>query len=178
MKTDTAIAPVPEHLQPVPPEPTETEFDQNLQQQQFQPRCYKSGKLVIVENGAAIPTHACVKCGRAAKRSVSTGLRHTSNPLTWFGKRPRMGVGLCKQHHENHSVAVALTWSFIGVGAVLLVAGAATLSVASILLGLVAITVSGIFRASSPVTSADATEDYASIAGTCESYRKQLSQHQ
>lgn len=178
MKTDTATAPTPPHLQPVPPEPTETEFDQNLQQPQLQPRCYKNGKFVVVENGAVIPTHSCVKCGRAAKKSVSTGLRHTSNPLTWFGKRPRMDVGLCKRHHENHSVAVALTWSFIGVGAVLLVAGVLAFSIASMILGFVAITVSGIFRASSPVTSADATADYASIAGTCESYRKRLSRHQ
>ena len=177
MKTDSAIAASPPHHQPVPPEPTETEFDQELQYPQFQPRCHKEGKYVIVENGATIPVHACVKCGRPAKTAVSTGLRQPSNPLTWFGKRPRMDVGLCKQHHENHSVAVALTWSFVGVGAILVVAGALTLSIASIVLGLVAITVSGIFRASSPVTSADATEDHASIAGTCESYRKQLSQH-
>ena len=177
MKTDSAIGSTPTHHQPIPPEPTETEFDQELQHPQFQPRCYKEGKLVIVENGATIPVHACVKCGRAAKTAVSTGLRHTSNPLTWFGKRPRMDVGLCKKHHENHSVAVALTWSFVGVGAILTVAGAVTLSITSIVLGLAAITISGIFRASSPVTSADAKGDRASIAGTCESYRKQLSQH-
>ncbi|MEX2581355.1 MAG: hypothetical protein WD342_20025 [Verrucomicrobiales bacterium] len=97
------------------------------------------------------------------------------NPLTWFGKCPRIDVGLCRRHHENHLVAVTLSWSLLGLGLLLLAAGAMTTSLLSCLVGLAAVIAAGLFRASSPVRSADAREDYATIAGTGESYRQRLS---
>jgi len=176
MNTDTSVVPNPSHLQPVPPEPAETPFDNELQTPQGLPRFYRDGKFVVVEYGAAIPTRTCIKCGRPAKREVSTGLRQPSNPVTWFGKRPNLDVGLCRKHHENHAVAVALTWSILGVGVLLLVAGALTSSLVSCLLGVIAIVACGVFRASTPVTSEDASDDHATVAGAGEAYRKQLSQ--
>lgn len=174
MNTDTSVAPNPPHLQPVPPEPEEPFSDSELQTPQGLPRCYREGKFVVVVYGAAIPTATCIKCGRPAKKEVTTGLRHPSNPVTWFGKRPTLEVGLCRKHHENHAVAVALTWSILGVGVLLLIAGALTFSLVSCLLGVIAIVACGFFRASSPVTSDDATDDHATIAGAGETYRKQI----
>lgn len=127
-----------------------------------------------MEHGATIPTDSCVKCGRSAKREILTELRSPFNPLTWFGKRPRIEVGLCRRHHENHLVAVALTWSLLGLGLLLFVAGVVTKSLVSCLFGLAAMAFSGLFRATSPVTSSDACEEGATIAGTGKSYRQQL----
>lgn len=88
--------------------------------------------------------------------------------MTWFGKRPEIEVGLCRKHYENHSVAAALTWSVFGVGMILLVVSALTMSFFSVVVAMIAIGVSGIFRAASPITSPDATEDFATIYGVSE----------
>ncbi|MDF1825025.1 MAG: hypothetical protein P1U68_10310 [Verrucomicrobiales bacterium] len=121
-----------------------------------------------MENYPDLPTDICLKSGRPATNQIVVSLRNPRNPLTWFGKRPEIEIGLCRKHYENHSVAVALTWSLFGVGMILLVVSVLTFSYFSILVGLVTIGVSGIFRAASPVTSADATEDFATVEGVSE----------
>jgi len=129
---------------------------------------------VVVEHGGLLPTAHCVRCGRPAAREVEAGLRHPAKPVTWFGRRPAVDVGMCRRHYENHAVAVALTWSMMAVGAILLLAGFATLSWLSCAVGLVAVAVSGLFRATSPVTSRDADDYRATIQGAGEAFRRQL----
>lgn len=101
-------------------------------------------------------------------------LRNPRNPLTWFGKRPRIEVGLCRKHFENHSVAVALTWSVFAVGLILLIVSVLTVSLFSGLIGLTAVGISGIFRAASPVTSPDACDGYATVYGVSEKVLAEL----
>ena len=154
-------------IQPVPPDPELAA--------ESAPYCYKSGKCVVIENGASLPTEFCIKTGKKAYKTVEVSLRNPANPRTWFGKQKMVEVGLCRKHLENHVVAVALTWSTLAVGALVFIAGILTLSFISCLVGLVAMGVSGIFRAMSPVTSKDATENFATIEGACPSYLKMLS---
>ncbi|MAS97044.1 MAG: hypothetical protein CMO55_27960 [Verrucomicrobiales bacterium] len=160
-----------QHLQPVPPEPVEI-APQSEEKLESTPSCYRSGRKIILENGGAVPTDHCIKSGRRASKQVAISLRNPKNPKTWFGKQPVVNVGLSKKHHENHVVAVALTWSTLAVGALVLLAGILTLSLASCFVGIVAIAVSGIFRAYSPVTSIDATPEYATIEGAGDGFLK------
>lgn len=136
------------------------------------PSCYRTGTRIVVENGGELPISHCIKSGRKASKRVKVPLRNPRNPKTWFGKRPTIEVGLSKKHHENHVVAVALTWSTLVVGALVLIAGVLTFSVASCVVGILAIGVSGVFRAMSPVTSKDATEEYSTIEGAGDAYLK------
>lgn len=135
---------------------------------------YRSGRYLIIENGASIPTEFCIKSGRPAVKTLEISLRCPSKPATWFGKRPRLEVGLCRKYPDNHHVAVALTWSVLAVGAVVLITGILSVSVITAVVGLLAMGISGLFRATSPVTSSDATEGYATIDGAGAAYLKHL----
>lgn len=135
---------------------------------------YRSGRTLVIENGAPIPTEFCIKCGRPSVKTLEISLRCPSKPATWFGKRPRLEVGLSRKHLDNHNVAVALTWSVLAVGAIVLVTGVLSVSVITAVVGLLAMGISGLFRAASPVTSNDATEEYATINGAGAAYLKHL----
>jgi len=133
---------------------------------------YRSGRSLVIENGAPIPTEFCIKCGRPSVKTFEISLRCPSKPATWFGKRPRLEVGLSRKHLDNHNVAIALTWSVLAVGAIVLVTGVLSVSVITAVVGLFAMGISGLFRAASPVTSNDATEEYATINGAAAAYLK------
>jgi hypothetical protein len=172
-QTSTRPAPVPlfRVLEPVPPEPSlELVPDAPAPLVTF----HRSGRNIVVENGASIPTTSCIKSGRPVFKTMEVSLRNPANPKTWFGRRPAVEVGLSRKYYENYIVAVALTWSFLGVGALVLTAGIFALSPLTVVVGLIATAVSGVFRATSPVTSPDATETYATIAGAGDAYLKRL----
>lgn len=135
---------------------------------------YRSGRTLVIENGASIPTDFCIKSGRPAVKTLEISLRCPAKPATWFGKRPRLEVGLCRKHLDNHHVSVALTWSVLAVGAIVFVTGVLSFSVITAAVGLLAIGISGLFRATSPVTSRDATEEYATVDGAGAAYLKHL----
>jgi hypothetical protein len=149
---------------PVPPEPSHHEEAPIPPE----PRISRSGDALILEGLAALPLDLCIKSGRPATNVIKASLRDPRHPMTWFGKRPEIEVGLCRKHYENHSVAAALTWSVFGVGMILLVVSALTMSFFSVVVAMIAIGISGIFRAASPITSPDATEDFATIYGVSE----------
>ena len=155
--------PAPYNIEPVPPEPAYEEPPQEIL-----PRISRNGDSLILEGNPAIPTDLCLKSGRPATNTLTVSLRNPRNPMTWFGKRPKIEIGLCRKHYENHSVALALTWSLMAVGAILLVVSVLTFSFLSALVGLAAIGISGIFRAASPVTLVDATDSFATIDGVAE----------
>jgi len=160
-------------LEPVPPEPSPI---LEVVPPAAEPLMvsYRRGRSLVIENGAPIPTEFCIKSGRPAVKTVEISLRNPANPMTWFGKRPRLEVGLSRKHLDNHNVAVALTWSVLAVGAVVLVAGVLSFSIITAFVGLIATGVAGLFRACSPVTSPDATAEYATISGAGEAYLKHL----
>lgn len=169
-----AAASAPPHLQPVPPEPhaeVVAGFEESLEA-----LSYCTGKQIFVPEGGYLSTESCIKCGKPSRHIDLAKLRSPSDPRTWFGKRPEMNVGLCRKHHENHIVAVALTWSILIVGAVLLLAGIFSMSLVSIVVGLFAMGVSGIFRATSPVTSCRDCKSQGNlmINGASDAYRKQV----
>lgn len=135
---------------------------------------YRRGRALIVLNGASIPREYCIKSGRPAVETLVISLRNPLNPLTWFGKRPRLEAGLSRRHLDNHGVAVALTWSVLSLGVLLMITGVITFSLITGLIGLVAGAISGLFRALSPVTSSSASADYLVIDGADESFLQHL----
>ena len=157
------------HLQPVPPDPELLAMAEKVV-----PSCYRVGDKIVVENGGNPPVEYCIKSGRPARKVVSTSLRNPLNPTTWFGKCPRIEIGLSRKQYDSYLVARALTWSFLGIGLVILLAGIVSLSWVSCFVGLLATGISGVFRATSPVTSRNATEEYADIQGASASFLKHL----
>ncbi|MDA7920975.1 hypothetical protein N9B73_04395 [Verrucomicrobiales bacterium] len=141
----------------------------------MEPTCYRDSEKIVIEYGGAPPVEFCIKSGRPAQKVILTSLRNPFNPTTWFGKQPRIEVGLSRKYYDSHLVAVALTWSLFSIGLVILASGLASISWVSFLVGFLAVAISSVFRASSPVISKNATEDYAKIEGASESFLKHLS---
>jgi hypothetical protein len=160
-------------LDPVPPEPSSS-FEVVPPAPAPLMVSYRQGSSLVVENGASIPTEFCIKSGRPSVKSIEISLRNPANPMTWFGKRPRLEVGLSRKHLDNHNVAIALTWSVLAVGALVMATGITSFSLLTALVGLLAMGISGLFRALSPVTSADASEEYSTISGVAPAYLKHL----
>lgn len=165
---ESAPAPVPSAqvkvIVPVPPEPAAAAAPSDSLPAPV-PMLFVSGSEIILEHGAVLPTGACVKCGRPACGVRAVMPRHPRLPGTWYGRRPVVEMGLCRKHRDDHSVAVALTWSMLAVGALLLVVGAVTLGWVSAVLGLLAMGVAGWFRASSPVVATMVTESRIVLGG-------------
>ncbi len=156
----------PHHLIPVPPDPELIPPPA--------PVVYRCGGLLVVEDGAALPQHLCVRCGFAAQKSWTVHPRNPRDPRTWFGHRDGLEVGLCRKHREDHTVAVASTWSMLTLGLFLTTVGAVTLSVATILVGLFAAALSGIFRAGSPLSLVKADGVKRVLAGSRPRYLDQF----
>ncbi len=166
MNTPTISAPQPPThpaIVPVPPEPVHED-----PQAPLAPRISRNGAALILEGNPALPLGVCIKSGRPATSVIKASLRNPKNPRTWFGRRPVVEVGLCRKHYENHSVALALTWSVFAVGSILLLVSVLTMSLFSVIIGLLAVGVSGIFRAASPIHSPDASDDYATVYGVAD----------
>lgn len=158
-------------LEPVPPEPSMEVVPPAVEPLMA---CYRVGENVIVENGAPVPTAICIRSGRPSCRTLEITLRNPADPRTWFGPRPRLEVGLCRKYYEDHFVAVALTWSVLAVGAIMLTAGLLSHSAVTAVVGFLAMGVSGFFRATSPVTSPDATATRATLVGAGPIFRNHL----
>ncbi len=156
---------------PVPPEPA---MEHQTQMPAPAMKFYRSGNHLVIEHQASLPTEWCIKSGRPAWKVIGVSLRNPADPRTWFGARPVIKVGLCRKHYENHTVAVALTWSVLALGFILLAVGVLAAGMVSAILGLISIAVSGFFRATSPVTSPDATDLRATVFGAGEGYLKHL----
>lgn len=134
------------------------------------PRLARDGNDLVLERGAGLPTRICVRSGRPAYRVVSVGLRDPLDPLSWYGKRPSVEVGLSRRQWENHAVAVAMTWSFLALGLLLLVTGFFASSLVSAGIGLFTMTLSGLFRAYSPITGRRLDEERVLVRGAAENF--------
>ncbi|MCG8598670.1 MAG: hypothetical protein MI807_00820 [Verrucomicrobiales bacterium] len=159
---------------PAPPAPVAAEdrVDPGLEEvvNSGVPSAYRMGRSLVLENDPILPTDMCIKSGKRAFRSTEIALRNPRNPMTWFGKQPTVVAPLGRKEFDDRRVAVALTWAILGVGALLTVAGIASLSFLTIGVGILAMAASGIFRAASPVTAAEASEGRVVIRGASKSF--------
>lgn len=138
------------------------------------PLIFRTGGELVLENGAVLPSGSCVKCGRPSAVVLSCGLRDRRRPRSWFGARPRIMAGLCRKHREDHAIAVALTWSMLGVSVVLLVSGILTANLVTLVLAVVVSACSGFFRAGSPFSAPVAEENRVVLVGAGETYLKKI----
>ncbi len=97
--------------------------------------------------------------------------------MTWFGGQPREEVGFCKKHTENYQIALALTFSLLAVGGILLGIGLYTLSLSEIIVGLLLILICGTFRARVPIWSPNNNEEPMEIRGVGKSFLQQFPTH-
>lgn len=129
-----------------------------------------NGKLYISE-GAELPPAICINCGRPSVGVVRKALRNPCNPLTWIGSKPRVTVGLCKQHKENFMIMKALAFSLLGVGLLIFISGIVKFSVVSIVVGAITMILCGIFRSLKPVWSPNTRVEPIEICGTGKQFR-------
>ena len=126
---------------------------------------YRYEGNLYIEEGAELPTDSCICCGKKSVKTVEKPLRSPFKPATWFGTTRKVEIGLCPQHKDSKMMGMALTYSILGVGLAIFITGVVTLSIISIVLGLIAIAVSGIFQAKMPVYAADPREEPVQIKG-------------
>jgi len=172
-----AATPAGNSVEPVPAEARELltdESDSDIAPTLQLPRIVRKGRDLILENDAALPTRICVRSARPAYREIPVSLREPSNPLSWFGPRPRVRVGLSRRQWENHTVAVAMTWSFLGVGSLLLLSGILTSALITSVVGLVTAGVAGLFRAWSPVTGEKVSDHAVRLRGAGDGFLRQV----
>lgn len=147
-----------EHIEVVPPEPAR------------EPVVYKQEGRLFLEEGAELPLQPCICCGRKASKVITKQLRNPRNPLTWFGKTKLVKLGLCRKHADNNGIGIALTWSSLVVGLLMLGVGAATLTVSAIVLGVLAALASGVFRAAMPISTVNPKDEPVEIRGFAPRY--------
>jgi hypothetical protein len=94
--------------------------------------------------------------------------------MTWFTKQTAIDVGLCKKHLDDRRVAVALTFSLLGLGALLLIIGIINLNPITIFVGLIAAGVSGFFRARTPVYRSEPEGWVLKVEGAGDRFLNQL----
>lgn len=172
---ESAPAPAPAApvrvIVPVPPEPRGAETSDVPAPT---PALYASGGEIILEHGAPLPVGTCVKCGRPACGAWTLALRNPRFPGAWYGARPVLEMGLCRKHRDDRSVAVALTWSFLSIGTLLVVVGSLTFTWVSALVGLFAMGGAGWFRAASPMVATLVTGNRIVLAGAGAAFLRQL----
>lgn len=134
------------------------------------PQVYRMGDLLYLEEGAVLPTERCICCGKKSVKTVTKYLRTPANPKTWFGKTKKVEFGVCREHKESCAMGTALTYSALMVGILILVVGAISLSIVTILVGLLAMAVSGVFRARMPIYTANPSVEPVEIKGHSAAY--------
>lgn len=135
-----------------------------------EPQAYRQGDALFLEEGAELPTERCICCGRKSVKTVSMFLRTPAKPATWFGKTKKVEFGVCPKHKESRAMGVALTYSALAVGILILVVGAISLNIGTIVVGLLAMSISGVFRARMPVYTVDPKVEPVEIKGHSPSY--------
>jgi hypothetical protein len=151
------------HLTPVPPEP----------QSQDDLPYRREGKLFLPET-ASLPLQHCICCGRPALKTVKKAIRNPRDPRTWYTRQRVIEIGLCKKHAEDSSVAIALTCSLMAAGLLLAVTGALTMSIETIVIGVLIALISGVFRAGKPISSPAPGLGDVELNGVAESYVRQF----
>ena len=128
------------------------------------------GRLYISE-GAELPPAICVNCGKPSVKAVRKALRNPFNPLTWIGPKPRVWVGLCKEHNESFNIIRALAFSLLSIGLIILFVGIKNQGIGSIVFGLITILLCGLFRSLKPVWSPNTRVEPLEIRGTGKPFR-------
>ncbi len=140
-----------------------------------QPTAYRAGKKLFFENGAMPHTHQCPKTGRKSKVTKSVGLSSPTNPVSWLKPAVVVELGLSNKANENHKVQTALGWTLSGLGILMVLVGAVTLSIVTLIPGLLLAVGGQIVRALSPI-SATKQGDAIVLSGCCDAYLEQYSE--
>lgn len=129
------------------------------------PKAYLQEGKLMVPRGAVLPTDICVCCTRKPRKVISKALRNPKNPTTWFGNTTSLEIGLCKKHGEAYNVALALTFSLLGLGVFIFAAGLYSISGTAIVPGAIALSICGLFRARLPITSPNPNSELVEVHG-------------
>ncbi|MDF1813086.1 MAG: hypothetical protein P1V20_12880 [Verrucomicrobiales bacterium] len=121
-----------------------------------QPMTYRNAKTLVLENGAQIASHICLKTGNPVGSHIKTAVRNPLNPGTWFKATDTAIIGLSKKEVERFHDRLTSAHSMIILGALLVPTGYVTglivtiLGVITLLSGLVLRAIFPIWTFSSP----------------------------
>ena len=116
---------------------------------------WRHDRVLYLPDGARLPTDTCIHCGHKAVKVISKSIRNPWNPATWFSRQTIVDIGLCKKHKDDNNVGKALTYSVL-------------------IIGLLAIVVSGIFRARTLIYTSNTNVEPLPIKGAAASYLEQF----
>lgn len=154
-----------DHLDPVAPE-----------SRQSAEGPYRIGERLYLPESARLPLDHCVCCGKPAIKAVRKAVRNPRDPRTWYTRQPVVEIGLCRKHTEDNSIAIALTYSLIALGVILLVTGGYALHLPTLIIGGLAASISGIFRARKPVWGTLSSPEEVCLHGIANPYLVQIPQ--
>lgn len=158
------------------PDPTPVEPEPPVEPEQRYP--FHIDGILFYPTESELPTDICIKSGRAPVATVTQSIRHAKSLATWYLPCPKVEIALSKKHLDDHRVAHALTYSLLGLGLLLVVVGAATLSFVTLGIGLVTAVLSGVFRARASIQGWNRGEGIYQIAGAHDSYIHRLPEHE
>lgn len=125
-----------------------------------------------------LPTDQCIRCEQAPVETVQKAIRSGRSFRSWYGRRPTTEIALCKKHLDDRRVALALTWSLMGVGLLLAVVGAITMNATTAGVGAVVASLSGIFGAREPIQGQGVGDETFDIIGVCDAFVRRLPEHE
>ncbi|MDF1816211.1 MAG: hypothetical protein P1V20_28685 [Verrucomicrobiales bacterium] len=136
---------------------------------------YRSGKDLVLANGAVLPDNACIKTGKAPQRVLAVSLRNPLKPSTWFTHTPKTMVGLSKAALETYRITQAISFSLTGLGLVMIPVGVFS-GFTTAAFGLLLCLAGLVIRAMFPVWSVSQSEEIKTIKGCGEEYRKHFAE--
>ena len=135
---------------------------------------WRHDRVLYLPDGARLPTDTCIHCGHKAVKVISKSIRNPWNPATWFSRQTIVDIGLCKKHKDDNNVGKALTYSVLSIGVIIFITGVVTVGIVTLIIGLLAIVVSGIFRARTLIYTSNTNVEPLPIKGAAASYLEQF----
>ncbi|NNE92423.1 MAG: hypothetical protein HKN23_12310 [Verrucomicrobiales bacterium] len=146
---------------------------------------YADGESICIENQGSLPLDRCILTNEPSEVCHRIPLRDAENPGTWWGKRPRLRVGLTRESLKRLRHGALLTWSSLTIGASIWGVGvfgtlnnmAPSISLPFYSAGSLLVLISGWFRAKASVSAPRVSREFAVINGAHPNYLEQFDQY-
>ncbi|MEO0413501.1 MAG: hypothetical protein AAF226_00960 [Verrucomicrobiota bacterium] len=177
IETDSAIERASQHHSPAAALAEEAPFCGSEEAGEYrmnQPTVYQEGRKMISCYQGKPHLDQCIMTGGDAHKVVLTPLRHPFNPGTWWGKRPKLRVGLSKRALFMCRLMETMSWLSLLGGGMAVGFAIYTLEPLLYVLGAGLTIISGALRSRFPVFSWTVTKRRAEISGAHKEFLNRL----
>ena len=133
---------------------------------------FRTQKTLVLEPGAEIASHLCLKTGRPTKQQITLALRNPWKPGTWFASREKVRIGLSRQSLENFRLTRAIAWSFMILG-IAMMSVSFSYGIFALVPGILLSLAGLMIRAAFPVWCSKKVENVLIIQGCGEGFLRQ-----